>query len=178
VSTGWVTVGALVIFVLFTALVLPQQAERAEQTTGSGASPDTSFTYSVEDLYRTAELYGEEGRVAYVRARLTFDAVWPLVYAFFLTTALSWTSRRAFALDSPWQRSNLGPILVVLLDYLENLSTSIVMLRYPARTPGIDALAPVFTTLKWVALGLSFSLLAAGSALAVWRWARRRTRRK
>ena len=174
-TTGWVTLAARLIFLLFTALVLPQQATQAEEETGSAASPDTSFFYTPGDLYRMAESYGTEGRQAYVRARFTFDLVWPLVYTFFLVTAISWVFR-AFAPDSRWQLANLAPLLGALFDYLENVSTSLVMLRYPAPTPGLDLLAPVFTALKWGTLGVSFALLLGGCAVAAWRWTRQRFR--
>jgi hypothetical protein len=170
VSTGWVALSALLIFLLFSALVLPQQATRAEQETGSADSPDMSFFYSAVDLYRMAESYGEQGRQAYVRARFTFDLVWPLVYTLFLATAISWVFGRAFAPDSRWQRANLAPLLGALFDYLENLSTSLVMLRYPDQTAVVDLLAPLFTVLKWGLLGASFFLLFGGIVVAVWRW--------
>ena len=176
VSTGWVALAALIIFLLFTALVLPQQAAKSEQETGSAVSPDTSFFYSPADLYKIAESYGEEGREAYIRARFTFDLVWPLVYTLFLVTAISWVFGKAFAPESRWQRANLAPLLGALFDYLENLSTSLVMLRYPAQTPVVDLLAPLFTALKWGSLGLSFVLLCGGIVVAIWRWTKKGTR--
>ena len=147
VSTGWVALAALFIFLLFSALVLPQQATKAEQETGSADSPDMSFFYSPSDLYRMAESYGEEGRQAYIRARFTFDLVWPLVYTLFLTTSIGWVFGKAFGPDRRWQRANLVPLLGALFDYLENLSTSLVMLRYPDQTSVVDALAAVFSAL-------------------------------
>lgn len=176
VSTGRVALAALVLFLLFTALVLPQQATQAEQETGSGESPDTSLFYAPADLYRMAEAYGEEGRRAYVRARFTFDLVWPLVYTLFLVTATGWAFRKAFAPDSRWQRANLVPLLAALFDYLENVSTSVVMLRYPAQTAVVDLLAPVFTLFKWSTLGAAFLLLALGLGVAAWRWVQGRGR--
>lgn len=176
VSTGWVALSALIIFLLFSALVLPQQAIRSEQETDSTVSPDMSFLYSPSDLYRMAESYGEQGRQAYVRARFTFDLVWPLVYTLFLTTAISWVFGRAFAPDSRWHRANLVPLLGALFDYLENLSTSLVMLRYPDQSAVVDLLAPVFTALKWSLLAASFILLLGGIVVAVWRWTKERTR--
>ena len=74
VSRGWVASAALLIFLLFTALVLPQQATKAEQETGSPDSPDTSFFYAPSDLYRLAESYGENGRQAYIRARMAVSS--------------------------------------------------------------------------------------------------------
>ena len=171
VSTGWVALAAMVIFLLFTALVLPRQSEAGA---GDVGSPDTSFYYSREELYRMAEAYGAQGRAAYVRARLTFDVIWPIVYTLFLSTAISWLYGRAFQPGSPWRRANLAPVLGALFDYLENLSTSVVMVRFPDRTPVVGALAPVFTLVKWIFVGGSFVLLFIGLVANAWRWIRSR----
>jgi hypothetical protein len=170
-----VTLAALAVFVLFTALVLPRQTSEAPPGADDVGTPDLSFYYSVDDLYLMAEAYGEDGRTAYVRARFTFDVLWPLVYTAFLATAISWLFGRGVAPTSGWQRANLTPVLGALFDLGENLTTSVVMLRYPARTAVVDALAPVFTAVKWVLVGASFLLLVLGVAVAVGRRMRRRT---
>jgi len=95
ISSGWVALACLVIFLLFTALVLPSQAAGAEAYSGNIGSPDTSFYYSSEALYEFAEAYGSQGRSTYIRARLTFDVVWPLVYLAFLGTAISWIFQKS-----------------------------------------------------------------------------------
>ena len=177
VSNGWVALSALAIFLLFSALVLPGQAARAEMDTGNAGSPDMSFYYSADDLYRMAEAYGKQGREAYVRTRFTFDVIWPLVYTMFLSTAISWVYIKAFTPDSRWQRANLAPVLGALFDYLENLSTSLVMLRYPDQTAVVDILAPVFTSVKWVFVNGSFVLLFTGIVVGVWQWHKKRSRK-
>jgi hypothetical protein len=169
-TNGWITLLSLVIFLLFTALVLPGQAANADAGQESVGSPDLSLTYSPEQLYNMAEAYGAEGRVAYIRARFSFDLIWPLVYTFFLTITLSWLFGRSFPPGSRWRLANLAPILGMLLDYLENLSTSLVMYRYPQPTDLAAYLAPVFTLLKWFSVSASFVLLLFGLAVAVWRW--------
>ena len=176
VSTGWVALAALAIFLLFTALVLPRQAAQSEAETGEAGSPDTSLFYAPDDLYRWAEAYGPSGRAAYVRARLTFDVIWPLVYTAFLSTAIAWVYGKAFAADSQWQWMNLAPILGAFFDYLENIAASLVMWRYPARTPVIDMAAPVFTLVKWVFVGGSFGVLTLGAGVAMWRWVQAKMR--
>jgi hypothetical protein len=173
-STGWATLAALIVFVLFTVLVLPGLAAKAKAENGNAGSPDLSFYYTSEDLYHMAEAYGEEGRRSYVRARYTFDLVWPLVYTFFLITGISWLTRRAFATGSPWLRTNLVPIPGILFDYLENLSTSWVMLRYPAQTKFVDGIAPVFTMMKWVFVSLGFVMLILGLVAGLLAWAKSR----
>jgi len=174
ITNGWVAFLALVVFLLFAGLVLPSQAASAETYSGNAGSPDLSFYYSAQNLYHMAEAYGEQGRGAYVRARFTFDLIWPLVYTFFLSTAISWVYARALTADSLWRGANLVPVLAMLLDYLENLSVSLVMLRYPHPTIVADSLAPLFTMLKWVLVIGSVGLLFSGSAIAVWQWVKKR----
>jgi hypothetical protein len=163
-SNGWVALLALIVFLLFAVLVLPGQSAQAENEMAQVGSPDLSLWYSPRQLYGMAEAYGEQGRRAYVRARFTFDLIWPLVYGAFLSTAVSWLYAKALTAGSRWRWINLVPPLGVAFDYLENLSTSLVMLRYPSQTPLVDILAPLFTLIKWALVGGSFALLLAGIA--------------
>lgn len=160
VSTGWIALLGLVIFIVFSLTVLPSQSIQAEQSAGETSTPDLSFYYSAEQLFRMAEIYGKEGRSAYIRARFTFDLIWPLVYGFFLVTSLSWLTGKLFGQDSRWNQVNLLPLAGVLFDYLENISTSIVMLRYPEEIWLAANLASIFTMVKWISLGMSFAILA------------------
>jgi hypothetical protein len=73
--------------------------------------------------------------------------------------------RRLFPEDSRWRLLNLVPWLGLLADYLENLCTSIVMIRYPETTAIAASLAPLATFVKWIFTGGSFVLLA-GLAVA------------
>lgn len=116
-----------------------------------------------------AEGYGEAGRVNYIQARFTFDLIWPLVYTFFLVTCLSWIYGRALTAESKWRKINLLPVLGMVGDYLENISTSAVMWRYPLPTPIIDWMAGVFTALKWLFIGCSFAGLLIGGAILIWK---------
>lgn len=173
-SKGWVVLFALIIFVLFIVLVLPRQAESSATNSAEAGTPDLSLLYSPADLYSMADAYGPTGRTEYIRIRFTFDLVWPLVYTFFLVTATSWIFSHGF---SPFNRGrlvNLLPLAGILLDYFENIATSLVMLRFPVHTPIVDILAPLFTFSKWLVLGASFLLLLAGIVAAIWKWCQRR----
>lgn len=172
VSSGWVTLIGLVTFLLFTILVLPGQSTSSQAEIDNADSPDMSFYYSAETLYEMAEVYGDSGRAAYIRARFTFDLIWPLVYTFFLTTSLSWILNRSGVFENLWRQLNLLPFFGMIFDYLENISTSLVMYRFPEYTILIDSLAGVFTLLKWMLIGASFLLLVFGAFSAIWSWSR------
>ena len=164
---GWMAIAAVAVFAAFTALVLPAQAEAGAFYTVRYPAPDTSFWYSPGDLYAAADAWGADGRAAYVRARVTFDVIWPLVYGTFLVTTLAWVWARATPSGSRWRRIVLLPILALTLDYAENVCTATVIGRYPARTPVLAELAPLFTAGKWLALSASFLLLGVGVILAL-----------
>jgi hypothetical protein len=156
ISTGPLTLACLVLFLIFSALVLPDQSAKAEVYSSEVGSPDTSLFYTAEDLYHIAEAYGPTGRAAYIRARFTFDVIWPLVYLAFLATAISWLVKRAGLDWNSWGRLNLLPVAGVIFDFLENGSAAIVMARYPQNTAVLDHLAGVFTLIKWVFIAFSF----------------------
>lgn len=174
ISHGWVALAATLVFVPFVALVLPGQSRSSATAGAEVGSPDLSFWYAPEELYRMAESYGPTGRSAYVRARWSFDVVWPLVYVAFLSVTLAWTWGRRLANVRLGRRANLLPVAAGAFDLLENACTSLVMLRYPAHTPGVDLLAPISTLLKWTFLSASFALLVIGLVWVVGRRARGR----
>ena len=174
---GWLALGAVVLFALFTAVVLPAQAEAGTFYTVRHAAPDTSAWYSPDDLYAAAEAWGRDGRAAYVNARVTFDVMWPMVYGTFLLTTLAWVWARGTASGSRWRGVALLPVVAVALDYAENICTATVMARYPARTPVLAELAPLFTAGKWLTLSAGFLLLGIGVIIALTvRWRARRSR--
>jgi hypothetical protein len=166
-SRGWFVLAGLGIFLVFSALVLPSQAQQAEENSGGTGTPDLSFYYSPEDLYQMADAYGEDGRKEYIKVRFTFDLIWPIVYTLFLVTSISWFSRRGYPPNSYWQQANLVPVLAMTFDYLENVSTSLVMYRFPGKLPVVTFLAPIFTSIKWVLVGGSFLLLIVGAVAMI-----------
>lgn len=166
VSTGWLTINVLVIFILFMIFVLPGQAQKADEYADGAGSPDTTFFYTPEKLYEFAEIYGEEGRQAYIQARFTFDLIFPLVYGTFLVVTISWLVKRISLGSTRWYLLNLMPIAGVIFDLLENGMASVVMHAYPERQAGAAFLASIFTPLKWVFVYGSFAALMA--ALVIW----------
>jgi hypothetical protein len=166
-SGSFVALVSLIIFILFIALVLPGQSAAADQYSGETGSPDLSFFYSPDDLYRMADAFGPAGRQAYIHARFTFDLAFPLVYGFFLTVCISWLLKHALLPGNSWKLLNLLPATGVIFDLLENISASLVIGRYPAKTPVPATLAPFFTGIKWIFVGGSFTLLLVSIILLV-----------
>jgi hypothetical protein len=136
--------------------VLPNQAEESLKVSGTTRSPDTTIFYTPDELFSIADEYGTAGRKAYIRTRWTFDLIYPLVYVVFLTTGISWFYKITQANENLWQVLNLLPVLGGIFDYLENISTSLVMAAFPKRVLFLALSAPGFTLLKWISIGGAF----------------------
>jgi hypothetical protein len=170
ISSGRVVLLTIFVMLLFVSIVLPNQAEKSLQETGSARSPDTSFFYQIDELYQIAEEYGEEGRQAYIRSRWTFDLLFPLVYTAFLTVGVSWFLNQSGDLPQVWRLSNLLPILGCGFDYLENGAASWLMAIYPEKLTGLAQATAALSLLKWVLIGMAFLVyfLSAISIFASW----------
>ncbi len=142
----------------FIVLVLPKESRESAEL-GLEMSPDTSFFYTEEELYEIALSYGEEGRRIYIEKRFSFDVIWPLAYGFFLVVFIQYGIEKGKM--NRLKYAYLIPIGAVMLDYLENMMTSIVMYRYPNQTIIIGDLAGVMTSLKWITLSFAFLMLVA-----------------
>lgn len=168
-SNGWVAAIGLLVFVLFSLTVLPDQNAQAASYSAGAGSPDTSLFYGVEDLYHMAEAYGSTGRQVYVQARFSFDLAFPLIYTFFLVTGISWLLERLLAHNSPWRCLNLLPLGAMLLDFLENICAATVVGAYPNLKSVAALLASILTPFKWLLVAVSFLTLAAAGIMALLR---------
>jgi hypothetical protein len=165
ISSGKMVVISLVVFMVFTAVVLPWQSAKAEEFAGDAGGIDTSFFYTSEELYDTVRAYGEAGRQEYIKARWTFDLIWPVVYTFFLATATAFIFRRCCEPDNWTKWLNLVPVAGMIFDYLENLAVTLVMILFPKEFLGLGWVASVFTLVKWGLVISSFILLLGGLVL-------------
>ena len=158
VTPWWIALIAAVIFILFSATVLPDQSNKAALYSADVGSPDLSLFYSKEDLYQMAEQYGSDGRQAYVRARFTFDLAFPIIYGAFLLFSSTWPLKRLTRSNSPWRLLVYIPLLAVIFDFFENASAAIVIGRYPSPSDLLAFLTPFFTLIKWIFVASGFVL--------------------
>jgi hypothetical protein len=164
-SSGWITMAALVIFLVFSFLTLPAQTALTETYSHGAGSPDTSLFYSRLAINQMAERFGEEGRSAYLQARWTFDLAFPVIYTFFLVTSISFVFKRGVREGSFLKMFNLVPVAAMVFDFAENISASVVMAGYPTARIWAASLASFFTPIKWFFVTISMLLLVVGLIL-------------
>ena len=158
-SSKKTTILGAIFFLAFSMLFLPGQNAIAETYSGGAGSPDTFLFYTPADLYQMAEIFGAEGRAAYIHARWTFDLAFPIIYTFFLIVSIGWFEKQVLKKDSGFRTGNILPLFAMLFDLLENTCTSLVFSSYPDYLSFVSMLSPFFTLMKWICVGSSFAFL-------------------
>jgi hypothetical protein len=154
-STGRLVILFILLMLVVNAVVLPAIYP-------SFGTLDVQSSYSPEKAYQLMESYGEEGRQYYLLIELTLDALYPILSALFFSTLTIYLFHRVFALESFWQKLPLlGPIVMVV-DYLENMSVVALLLNYPTRLDLLAQAANVFTITKFALSGLEMILILVG----------------
>lgn len=146
-----------IIFVLFTSLVLPYINNLTNNLIGVSESPDTGFGLSLSDYYIMRNRYGEYGIKIYTIMRFTFDIIWPFVYGGFLITSLYYLQKESNVFQS--FRLYFIAATAVLFDFLENLLAVLFMNMFPREFDLLVYALKISSTLKWLVLVVSFSML-------------------
>jgi hypothetical protein len=160
-STPLVIVSAI-IFLTFILWFLPDQKEKSEVYAKGVGSVDLSFFSPPDRVYKMAETYGEKGRQEYIRARVTFDVVWPLSYTLFILSLTTFCLTRIHGSDSKLVHLNLFIIATLLLDFMENGLAVLVMGSFPQRLDGIVYLMSTCTAAKWTFMGIASGVWTYG----------------
>jgi len=168
---------ATILFLLFVLFVLPAVSQNGEQHMGNTVLPDSRLYYSLDEIYSIADRLGETGRAYYVRQRITFDLVWPIVYSWFFYNAIMIIFCQ-FDPKSLYITLRWLPILALIFDYLENGLASLVMMTYPSRIDSLARWLPYSSLLKWTFVGLSFISLVIGVLILFIRYSRKKEKEK
>lgn len=115
---------------------------------------DRKYGYCPAELADMLEKYGPEGRQLHLIIYWTADLLFPAVYFLLFTVALIRTGAVRF---------HRLPILLVVMDFLENSSVGYLLWKYPEFNRSLAGAAGVFTLTKHI---LSFSIL--GIILFYW----------
>lgn len=112
---------------------------------------DLRFSYSAEDVYLLFSQLGPETLKRYAVTALTVDIFYPIVYALML----------AFLLLKVSQNTNLAifPFAAFVFDCIENICIAILVYLYPEEWTFLASMTSVFTSLKWLSIGVNVVLL-------------------
>ena len=162
--TNWKTVIALIVLILpFNVLIFPTHSAKLRELAGRNVPTiDSMLAYTPAQVYDVISNYGEQGRQHHAVTELTADLLYPILYSLLLSLLVTLIFRRAYATTSFTQKLWRLPIVAALTDYGENATVVTLLLRYPQKLAGVAWVASLFTTTKWVLVGVSFILVVIG----------------
>lgn len=141
------------------------------------------FGYGAADLHRHFDAIGPHGRALYANTQLTLDGFFPLVYGcLFIAVPARLIPGRSRGLWWAWI-----PVLMVLIDYCENVTLACLAKNYSAEMKaswaGWAETASQFTVVKWwlywvnlcalPTIALAWRLIDTGYIVTAWRKRRR-----
>lgn len=122
------------------------------QATSPSAMPlDLQFSYSPEKAYQLLANFSPDELKKYMLVELTVDVAYPVVYALLLSFLI-------FKLSQKTALAML-PIIVLFLDYLENIGIVTMIHYYPQKLTSIANVTSLFTSLKWSLVVVSIVLI-------------------
>ncbi len=169
---GWIVL-LLALFV-FTISILFPAGKAWLGIPAELESLDTTLTYTPQQAFDLLETYSPAQRQAYALMHVTLDLLFPVVFTLTLGAVITYFSKRAFSVNSRWQRLYLLPLFLFMMDLLENTLVISLALTHP-NSPYLLALtAGAVTLVKWLAAGLTMAAVAISGLLFIWSFLKRK----
>lgn len=118
---------------------------------------DTIQFYSANQVYQILTAQGEAGRAASNLMHWTIDLTFPILLSALLALWITSTWKKVLPAENPWLYLNLLPLVFVLADYAENITSLTLISRFPEELLGLAQAVSIFSTFKW--LGMISSIL-------------------
>lgn len=142
-------VNLLVLFVLFISLYL-----LLNYFIPRDLALDLQFAYSANEAYESLKTMGAEVRERYLVVIWILDTAYMLVYLLlFSGLIVRCLKSRSLA---------VFPLAIFILDLFENITVTLLLLKFPEESQTFGYMASFFTTTKWLAVGF-FSVIFLSS---------------
>jgi hypothetical protein len=155
--SNWTTICiSLVLYVIFAAFILPLSMETGLPNMGP---LDLLFSYSPDVAYLHLESFGVEGRERYAKVSMLVDTIYPVIYTLLFLTLIYQLQKNTGLASSRYRHITFVPLFAFAFDILENTCIVFMLKSYPERHDQVATLSSLFTSLKWISVGMSSALL-------------------
>lgn len=151
------------LYIMMIALVMNWGAAKIATLAGKPLQPlDLHFSYTPAQAYTLLGEYGEEGRKFYALFEMTADVVYPIIYTLLFCALIGHAWKIVIQEKFRFALFIFIPFSTLLFDYAENLCIISLLKSYPTPMDWLASLSSIFTTLKWLSLGVCGLVLVAG----------------
>lgn len=150
IATGKNVLLLIVLFVAFSGFIMPSLEADIMALSGGVGVIDLQLFYTPNKVFSMLSAYGPQGTHLYIIAQWTVDLVFPIIAGLMFATLFLWLGQKQW-----WW---LGPF-VTLVDWVENVFVTLLLVQFPDFSPPTAWAACVFTSLKWATIFFSNSLI-------------------
>jgi hypothetical protein len=163
---NWKTfAGALIVYLVFGAYVMPHGAKKIEELSGKKIEIlDLQFSYSPGKAKAILADYNDASRSFAIKFGLIADTIYPLAYTFFFLVITSMIFKGLLNRGVKTGYLHLFPLLILPLDYLENVCIVNLMKNFPAISDMQVHMASFFTSVKWIFVAALAAIIIYGLA--------------
>ena len=148
-GSGWFIITLTIIYLLYQFLILIPLSIQFKEITNNLQILDLNFYAFHKSVLLDLELYGEEGRRAYL-SLMWSDILYPIIYGLLLTALLAAFLPFVHPDKKLFQRLIKLPLLTVLIDFGENISFYLLIKKFDTSPEYLDRLAGILNTSKWI----------------------------
>jgi hypothetical protein len=160
--SNWKTLTITLVLYLLCAVVWLKNAETkinelAQKTVGI---IDITLGFNPQKTLEMVRDYGEAARAYYARTEMTLDVLYPIVYTSLFCIVLTLLFRNKSY--KPFKYVNLVPFVVMVFDFLENISIVTLLKTFPNTSETVLFLCEIFKMGKWLSLGVMMIFVVYG----------------
>jgi len=166
-STGKTAIFVLIVYIIFNAAVMGWGAKHINSLSGKEVQVlDLCLTgYSPTEANAYLKDYSPEARNFAATFNAVADTAYPIVYTIMLSVVLAWVYKSRIQLNKSYGYMLLLPLLMMVLDFLENYHIIAMLRRYPAIPEEIIKAGSILTVAKWGMFGVILVIILLGLAL-------------
>ncbi len=138
-----------------------------KELTGGIGILDYESRYTADYAYAFLESMTEAGRAFHLTRIMPFDIIYPPSLAFFMFSWLSLIIKKNSEDDSPARFILILPFIYLLLDYIENIGITSMLINYPVRLDSICVATGIVTSVKKAVVLLIIIMFIIQLALSV-----------
>ena len=168
-STGKMAIVLLIVYLVFNAAVMGWGGKHINSLSGKKVQVlDLCLTgYSPAEVNAYLKDYTPEARIFAAKFNTIADTAYPILYTIMLTVVLAWLYKSRIIIHKSFGYLLLLPLLMMVLDFLENYHIVAMLRKFPAIPEEIVKAGSMLTVAKWGSFGLVLAAIVAGLVLKV-----------
>lgn len=153
----------LLLEILFGTVIMPWGAANFNKLSNRRVEVlDLKFSYNPQMARNIIGAYSPAARGFAIKFGLIADTLYPLAYTFFFTITLAWILKSLSRYGIRIKHLHLFPLLILILDYCENIGIASLMSNYPDFSDFQVYVASFFSSLKWAMVGVLAAISISG----------------